>query len=553
MNGFDLIAQCLKEEGVDWMGCFPANALIEAAARVGIRPIVFRQERGGINAADGYARQMGGRRVGVFASQSGPGVENSFGAIAQAWGDAVPLLFLPGGAGTGSYDIKPNFSAIQNYSSVSKLAISIDQIGQTTREMRRAFHALKHGRPGPVVVEMHGDVLGREVPDQIAPYKSPKQVKAQPSRTDVKDAVSQLLSANTPVIWAGQGVLYAGASEELQELANLTQVPVITTMQAKSAFPDEHPLALGSANRTAPKAVYQWLGSSDTVLAIGSGLTRTGFGLEIPAGKFLIHSTNNAEDINKDYETDIGLLGDAKLTLSALIEEVKAQAGDNGRATDTELQNSIARTKRDWLNEWEPILTSNEQPINPYRVINEINAVVDHEKSVVTHDAGNPRDQIMPFYRSSKPYGYIGWGKTTHLGYGLPLAIGAKIADPSKFCMNFMGDLAFGHTGMEIETAVRANVPITTVIVNNKTMGGYDTKMPVAMKEYGVGNQSGDYADMAKAMGAVSMRIDDPRELNHALKQAQQENDEGNVVVVEVMTRQDVRFSQYPELLNGSK
>ena len=552
MNGFDLIARCLKEEGVEWMACFPANSLIEAAARVGIRPIVFRQERGGINAADGYARQMGGKQVGVFASQSGPGVENSFGAIAQAWGDAVPLLFLPGGAGTGSYDIKPNFSATENYASVSKLAISIDQIGQTTRELRRAFHTLKHGRPGPVVVEMHGDVLGQEVPEGIAPYRSPKPMKTQPSSTDIKDAVTQLLSAKNPVIWAGQGVLYSGATEELRTLVNLTQIPIITTMQAKSAIPDDHPLALGSANRTAPRAVYQWLGNADTVLAIGSGLTRTTFGLEIPSGKFLIHSTNNADDINKDYEVRIGLLGDAQLTLAALIDEVKAQVGDNGRATDMDLQNAIARTKAEWMNEWSPLLTSNETPINPYRVINEINAVVDHENSVATHDAGNPRDQIMPFYKATTPHGYIGWGKTTHLGYGLPLAIGAKIASPSKFCMNFMGDLAFGHTGMEIETAVRADVPITTVIVNNKTMGGYDTKMPVAMKEYGVGNQSGDYADMAKAMGAVGMRIEDPRQLNNALVRARRENDDGNVVVIEVMTRQDTRFSQYPTLLNGS-
>ena len=553
MNGFDLIAECLKDEGVEWMACFPANSLIEAAARVGIRPIVFRQERGGINAADGYARQMGGKQVGVFASQSGPGVENSFGAIAQAWGDAVPLLFLPGGAGTGSYDIKPNFSAARNYANVSKLAISIDQISQTTREMRRAFHTLKNGRPGPVVVEMHGDVLSQEVPAGIQPYQSPLPLKTQPNANDIKDTVTQLLSSENPVIWAGQGVLYAGATEELRTLVDFTQIPIITTMQAKSAFPDDHPLALGSANRTAPRTVYQWLGTADTVFAIGSGLTRTTFGLEIPAGKFLIHSTNHADDINKDYDAQIGLLGDAKLMLTAMIEEVKAQIGDNGKATDTVLTSAIAKSKADWLNDWKALLTADEVPINPYRVIHEINATIDHANSVVTHDAGNPRDQIMPFYKATNPHGYIGWGKTTHLGYGIPLTVGAKIANPEKFCMNFMGDLAFGHTGMEIETAVRAEVPITTVIVNNLTMGGYDTKMPVAMREYGVGNQSGDYADMAKAMGAVGTRIEKPEELNQALVQAQRENAAGKVVVIEVMTRQETRFSQYPALLNGPR
>ena len=549
MNGFDLIAQCLKSEGVEWMACFPANSLIEAAARVGIRPIVFRQERGGINAADGYARTMAGKQVGVFASQSGPGVENSFGGIAQAWGEAVPLLFLPGGSGTGSYDIAPNFSAVKNYAHVSKLAISIDQIGQTSREMRRAFHALKHGRPGPVVVEMHGDVLGKEVPADAPPYRPTKVMRTAPNASDVKDAVKTLLNAENPVLWVGQGVLYADATNELRSLAELAQIPVITTMEGKSAFPDDHPLALGSANRTAPKAVYKWLGESDVLFAIGSGLTRTGFGLEIPNNKVLIHSTISAEDINKDYDVDLGLVGDAKLTLEAMIDEVKAQVGDNGRETKTTLQSDIANTKAEWLSEWAPLLTSDEAPVNPYRVINEINNIVDHENSIVTHDAGNPRDQIMPFYKATLPRGYIGWGKTTHLGYGIPLAIGAKLASPDKYCMNFMGDLAFGHTGTEIETAVRAEVPITTVVINNGTMGGYDTKMPVAMEKYGAGNQTGDYADLGKAMGATGIKVEDPRELVPALEKAQHENAEGRVTVIEVITRQDTRFSQYGNFL----
>ena len=549
MNGFDLIAQCLKAEGVEWMACFPANSLIEAAARVGIRPIVFRQERGGINAADGYARTMAGRQVGVFASQSGPGVENSFGGIAQAWGEAVPLLFLPGGSGTGSYDIAPNFSAVKNYAHVSKLAISIDQIGQTSREMRRAFHALKHGRPGPVVVEMHGDVLAKEVPANALPYRPTKVMRTAPNASDVKDAVKTLLNAENPVLWVGQGVLYADATNELRSLAELAQIPVITTMEGKSAFPDDHPLALGSANRTAPKTVYKWLGESDVLFAIGSGLTRTGFGLEIPNNKVLIHSTISAEDINKDYDVDLGLVGDAKLTLDAMIDEVKAQVGDNGRETNTTLQSDIANTKAEWLSEWAPLLTSDEAPVNPYRVINEINNIVDHENSIVTHDAGNPRDQIMPFYKATLPRGYIGWGKTTHLGYGIPLAIGAKLASPDKYCMNFMGDLAFGHTGTEIETAVRAEVPITTVVINNGTMGGYDTKMPVAMEKYGAGNQTGDYADLGKAMGATGIKVEDPRELVPALEKAQHENAEGRVTVIEVITRQDTRFSQYGNFL----
>ena len=550
MNGYDLIAHCLKAEGVAWMPCFPANPLIEAAARVGIRPLVFRQERGCINAADGYSRQTRGAPPGVFASQSGPGVENSFGGIAQAWGEAVPMVFLPGGAGISGYDVQPNFSATKNYASVTKLALSIDRIDRTATQIRRAFHTARQGRPGPVLVEMHGDVLGQDAPSGAAEsYKPSTTMRTMPSRSDVKDAVKALLKAERPVIWAGQGVLYADACAELRALAELAQIPVITTMQGKSAFPDDHPLALGSANRTAPKAVFKWLGLADAVLAIGSGLTRTGFGLPIPPGKFLIHSTSSAEDINKDYSADIGLVGDAKLTLDALIDEVKAQAGEDGRTEDARTVEEIAVAKASWLADWTPLLNSDEKPINPYRVIREINRHIDHAESVVTHDAGNPRDQIMPFYHAAKPHGYIGWGKTTHLGYGIPLAIGAKMAAPEKFCLNFMGDLAFGHTGMEIETAVRAQLPITTVVINNLTMGGYDDKMPVAMERYGVGNQSGDYAGVAEALGAKAIHVEDPAGIGPALEVAKRANAEGEVAMIEIRTRQETRFSTYPDLL----
>ena len=550
MNGYDLIAQCLKAEGVEWLPCFPANPLIEAAARVGIRPLVFRQERGAINAADGYSRQTRGQPVGVFASQSGPGVENSFGGIAQAWGEAVPMVFLPGGAGVGSYDVQPNFSAARNYASITKLALSIDRIDRTVPQLRRAFHTARQGRPGPVVVEMHGDVLGQEVPEgAAAAYKPSTRLLSAPPRGDVQDAMRALIGAKRPVIWAGQGVLYAGAAAALRIFAELTQIPVIVTMQGKSAFPDDHPLALGAANRTAPRTVFEWLGAADAVFAVGAGLTRTVFGLDIPAGKFLIHSTASAADINKDYSADIGMVGDAKLTLLAMIDEAKAVLGEGGRAPDARLTNEIAAVKARWLGEWAPLLHSDERPINPYRVIRELDRTVDHANTVLTHDAGNPRDQIMPFYRAVAPHGYIGWGKTTHLGYGIPLAIGAKMAAPEKFCVNFMGDLAFGHTGMEIETATRAGIPITTIIVNNLTMGGYDEKMPVAMERYGVGNQAGDYAAVARALGATAIHVEAPAEIGPAIETAKRANDRGETAVIEVRTRQETRFSIYPQAL----
>jgi thiamine pyrophosphate-dependent acetolactate synthase large subunit-like protein len=545
MNGYEAVAKILKMEGVEWLACFPSNPLIEAAAREGIRPIVFRQERGGVMAADGFSRMNNGRRFGVFASQGGPGVENSFGGIAQAWGDAVPVLFLPDGPGTDRTDVPPSFRAPYNYQYITKWAEAVNRPDRVVSLMRRAIHALKNGRPGPVLLELHRDAMAGEVTN-LDTYKSPKAMRVAPSQSDIKDAVTELLRARRPVIWAGQGVLYAEATEELRELAELSQIPVITTMPGKSAIDEGHPLALGAANRTAPLAVWKWLKESDVLFAIGSSLTITNYGITIPPGKLMIHSTNHAPDINKDYAIDIPLLGDAKLVLQMMIEEVKAQLGERGRRDQTAIQDEIAAVKKRWREEWMPLLTSDAVPINPYRLIYEITKAIDLRRTTLTHDAGHPRDQIMPFYPATVPHSYIGWGKTTHLGYGLPLMIGAKLAFPERFCMNVMGDAAFGMSGLDLETAVRAGVPITTVVLNNGTMGGYSRSLPTAMGQYGAGRMSGDYARIAEGLGAVGIRVEHPAEIGPAVERARRLNEEGRCVLLDVYTQEENKMSIYP-------
>jgi thiamine pyrophosphate-dependent acetolactate synthase large subunit-like protein len=544
MNGYDAIATILKQEGFDWLACFPANPLIEAAAKAGIRPIVFRQERGGIMAADGYSRLMASQgKYGVFCCQGGPGIENAFGGFAQAWADGVPILFIPDGPGTNKADIKPYFSGPANYQHITKWAVSINSGDRIPGLMRRAIAALRNGRPGPVMLEMHRDAMQGEVTN-MGDFRSVPQYKAAPSITDVKDAAKALVNAKKPVIWAGQGVLYSGATAELKELAELAQIPVITTMPGKSAIDERHPLALGAANRTAPKAVWTWLKESDVLFAIGASLTKTNYGIDIPSGKFLIHGTNNVEDISKEYVTDIGLVGDARKTLRMVIDEVKALIGSK-RAKDTATKEAVAQVKKEWLDEWAPLLNSTMDPINPYRLVNEINKTVDHEGTIMTHDAGHPRDQIMPFYTATTPHSYIGWGKTTHLGYGIGLMIGAKMAHPEKFCVNFMGDAAFGMAGLDIETSVRSGNPITTIVLNNGTMGGYNRSLPTAMEQFGAGNMTGNYSMIAEGLGAKGIVVTKPEEIGPAIKQAQKINAGGRSALIDVKTQQEMKFSVY--------
>ena len=542
MNGYDAIANILKKEGFEWMACFPANPLIEAVAKIGIRPIVFRQERGGIMAADGFSRMLAseGKR-GVFCCQGGPGVENSFGGIAQAWADSVPILFLP--AGDGDPQITPNFSATKNYSNITKWSASINSASEIPNLMRRAMSALINGRPGPVLLEMKSNAMKEEI-QNIDDYESPSITLSAPNIADIKNAVKNILKAKNPVIWVGQGTLYSGATNELNKLVELIQIPVLTTMQAKSAFDERHPLSLGSANRTAPKTVWHWLDKSDLILGLGTSWTKTNFGIDIPDGKFLIHNTNNVSDISKEYKTDIGLLGDTKLTIQMLIDEIKVQLGNSKRENNSIIE-SIAMIKKEWLDEWSELLNSDQTPINPYRLVNEINKAVNHENTIITHDAGHPRDQIMPFYKATIPNSYIGWGKSTHLGYGIGLAIGAKIAYPDKFVVNFMGDAAFGMAGLDIETSVRSGYPITTIILDNGTMGGYDHHQPTAMSKYGAGNMTGSYTTIAKGLGAQGIDVDKPEEIGPAIKQAEKLNIEGKSVLINVKTQQENKFSIY--------
>ena len=281
------------------------------------------------------------------------------------------------------------------------------------------------------------------------------------------------------------------------------------------------------------------------LFAVGSSMTKTGYGQPIPDGKVLIHNVESIEDINKDFPIDVGLPGDAKVTLQGMIEAVKSQLGTNGRRGQTSVATEIADLKAQWLAEWNPLLNSDELPINTYRVIGEIERNLDKDNSIVTHDAGAPRDTIMPFYTATTPHSYIGWGKTTHLGYGIPLMIGSKLAKPDKFCLNFMGDGAFGMSGLDIETSVRAGAPITTIVLNNGGMATYPGGYPISKELFGTTNMTGNYAMIAEGLGAVGITVTQPGEIGAALKRAQQLNADGKGVLIDIHSNLEGRRSNF--------
>ena len=546
MNGNELIANILKQEGVEIMTCFPSNPLIEEVSKVGIRPVAFRHERGAIMAADGISRTSDRSRFGVCMIQSQAGAENAMGGISQAYADNIPILVLPGGVALNQIAVKPNFSATRNYQGITKHTEAIYRPEDITRVMRRAFHALRNGPGGPVVVELTGDVCSREVPERSQQYDAPGIIRSEPSSGAITDTVKALRAAKNPVLWAGQGVLMSGATGDLRELAELTGLPVFCTMPGKSAMDERHPLSLGAGSGLTTMAAGKWLSECDLILALGSSLTRTFYGQPVRSNnKVLIQNTDNPDDINKDESVHIGLLGDTRLTIQALIEEVRNQAGDNGIGDAQKTQSEIAETKTTWLNEWSALLDSDEEPLNTYRVINEINKNLDLENSIVTHDAGAPRDSIVPFFNATTPHSYVGWGKTTHLGFGIPLMIGAKMANPDRFCLNLMGDGAFGMSGTDIETAARSGFAITTVLLNNGGMATYPGGFPTAREKYGVSHMIGDYAKIAEGMGAVGITVEKVSEMAPALQEAQRLNADGQTVLIDVHSNMEARKSQY--------
>ena len=544
MKGADAIANILKREGVDFIGCIPFSTLTEAVAVAGVRPIIFRQERVGVNMADGFSRTTGGRRIGAFTMQAQAGAENAFAGVAQAYADSVPILLLPAAAGRSRTGVRPNFSPTRSYRDVTKWVDQINLVERVPEMMRRAFSHLRMGRPSPVMLDLPADILSAELDEADFHYVpvAPRRTAGDPA--DVAEAARALLAARRPVIHAGQGILYAEAWDELRELAELLQAPVMTTLSGKSAFPEDHALSIGAGGAVTTGPVVHFLKESDLVFGIGCSLTIGSFGVGIPGGKTIIHSTNDAEDINKDYRADHAVIGDSKLVLGQLLQEVRSQGGSSVPRVGGEVVREVKAVKDGWLKEWMPKLTSDEVPINPYRVVWDLMHTLDRKNTIITHDSGSPRAQMSPFFEAVAPRTFIGWGKSTQLGYGFGLAMGAKLAEPDKLAVNVMGDAAFGMVGLDFETAIRERIPILTIVNNNSGMGIYGPdRFPVAAREYGTGRLSGNYAEVAAAMGGYNERVERPEDVVPAIRRAQQVVASGQPALVEIITSLEPAFS----------
>ncbi len=533
------LARILKAEGVEWVTTFPVCHVNNALAEEGLSLLMMRDERYAVAVADAYSRLTGGKRIGVCTVMGGlnpAGFQMAYGALAQAYEDSSPLLCITDGLPEGSAG-HIRYPLAAGLKTVAKWVGFITAAQEVPTVMRQAFTHLRTGRPGPVIVAIPRG-LG-EYDDEAQPYLPVRGWRPAPMEEDVSAAVQALRAARRPLLYAGEGVFYAEATEDLLQFAELAQVPVLTTLKAKSAFPEDHPLSVGVRG----EAAIHFLEACDLLLAIGTSLSLGHFRHTIPQAhkKTIIHATIDPADLNRTYRADYALFGDAKACLQMLRREWAAQGGAR---RDEGIIAEIARAKESAMARYRPLLASDEVPINPYRVYGDLMKVLDPRHSLVSPDSGNPRDQTSTVWQAVTPRSYVGWGNVSTLGFSLAVAIAGRLAFPDRQCVNITGDAGIGYMFGNLEALVRYRLGVTTVYINNGGFAGYGPGFwgrghdPYTWQV--LDHSVADWSEAARCLGYYAEHISMPGEIIPALRRAFEANAQGRPALVEILC------SQYP-------
>jgi acetolactate synthase-1/2/3 large subunit len=528
------LARILKTEGIPWVSCYPTNHVNNALGEEGVPILMMGEERFAVAVADGFSRVTAGKQIGVctvMANLNAAGIQMAYGAIAQAWEDSSPLLVIAEGVGQGG-SRHTHYDMAEAFKSVTKWVGKVDRADLIPDYVRRAFTQLRSGRPGPVLLVVPRD-LGEYDADEH-PYAPVKGWRSGPDPDDVKAAVKALLAAKDPLLYVGEGVYYADATSELLQFAEAAQVPVLTTLKGKGTFPENHPLSVGVRGSHAE----HFLRKADLLFSIGSSLFPNRFSHSIPDAdkKSIVQCTVDTLDINRSYETRHAVIGDAKLTLQALTEELGKRGGVTKKPA---LLEEIRNAKQAFLAKFRPWMESNETPINPYRVLGDLIKVLDPKNSFVTADSGNTRDQTSTVYEAQIPRGHLGWGNVSTLGFSLAGAVAAKLAFPNRQSVLVTGDAGVCYMMGNFEAVARYKIGITALHINNGGYSGYGPGFwggghdPYTWKVSD--HASACMANMAKAVGFHAEDVTAPSEIIPALKRALDENAKGRPAYIEFM------------------
>jgi len=532
------IARILKTEGIEWVSTFPVCRVNNALGQEKIPMIMMRDDRYAVALADAYSRMTAGNKIGVCTVQGGvnaAGLQVAYAGLAQAFEDGSPVLCITDGVPIGGSE-NSQFDVTTSLKSVSKWYGYIDHPSRVPEFMRRAFTMLRNGIKGPVVIAVPNP--SAEYDENLDPYEPVKSYKFGPDPLDVQKALDMINESKKPLIYAGEGVIYADASKELLTFAESTNIPVATTLKAKGVFPENHPLSVGVRGDHTAKFIEE----SDLILAIGTSLSPGRFSHSIPNAtkKKIIQCNLNELHVNRIFPTAHCVLGDAKFTLRALID-----VNPNGAQKDSNsVRNQIDTERKKDTSKYRPAMESSETPINPYRVYADMMKVLDPNNSFVTHDSGNTRDQLSTIYETHVPRGFLGWGNVSTLGFSLPAAMAAKLAYPERDCIAVSGEAGIGYMLGNLEVPVREKIGITVVHISNGGFSGYGPGF------WGEGHDPYTHTvlgyneiDMSKMIGEIGIhteRVSDPSEIVSALNRALDANKKGIPSYIEFIC------SQYP-------
>lgn len=544
MNLAQALIQALTQEGITFccgMGGNSTRAMADAAySNPGMRVLYTRNERSAVDAADGYARIAG--KPALIFTDAGPAAANCMCGIVNAHGDSTPMIFIAPSHNslTNQHRAYKEMPLQSVYSPVTKWTGRIYDERELGQVVRKIFTLLRAGRPSPIVVEVPGDLAGKEIGDFNYVPLAPHKLRTGADPASLEAAARLLIEAKRPLLYAGHGVLLADASPELLELAELLTVPVSLTLAGKSCFPDDHPLCVGLGGW--PRGLYatphatRRTKEADVILTIGCSFQLEASYEKFPADFKMIQIDVDAAEMNKKRPADVPLLGDAKVILRQLVDTLKAMLPKSRLAPKQDVLAAVAGEQKAWLDQCMPVLTSQDRPINPFRLTWEFSKLVDARRTIVTHDSGSSRGTLSQHYVAPTPRSFVAFGVQSGMGWTLGAAMGMKIAAPDKLVAAFVGDEAFGETAMELETAARNKLPVLWILLNNtlprdkvdvKKQPGYADRHAL----------TGDYVAMAKALGCEALRVDDPDGLSAALQRSIAAVEAGAPTLLEVKTK----------------
>ena len=526
ITGADAILRCLEAEGVEVMFGLPGGAILplyDAIARgTTVRHVLARHEQGAGHMAEGYARASG--RVGVAVATSGPGATNLVTPIADAWMDSTPLVCITGQVRSSliGSDAFQECDITGITIPIVKHSWLVQDVEELPHVLKAAFHVAATGRCGPVLVDVPRDVqeavLDFAYPDTVSlpGWKPPRRGHER----QIASAARAVAAAERPILYVGGGVLNADAAEPLLTLAEAGQLPVVTTLMAKGAFPESHELHAGWPGMHGPKWSNWALNKADVVVAVGARFDDrvTGKVSAFAPGATVVHLDVDAAEISKIRRADVPVVGPLKPVLAELARLLAASATP-GR-TEPWL-----RQIAEWREAFPLRYRRDDESLKPQTVLETLQELTAGRDDVVwTTGVGQHQMWAMQYLRCDRPRTFISSGGLGTMGYGIPAAIGARAARPDATVVCVDGDGCFQMTSQELATAVLEELPIVVVIVNNGYLGmvrqWQDMFFEERFSQVRLTHGLPDYAQLARAYGALGFTVESEDELEDALAAA---------------------------------